>query len=159
MRVTCFSLDNLDSVFYPPYFYRDYCHDFFARAAEIIHRRGKIFVVHACGQNRVLLPLVGRSGVDCLEGITPPPTGNVDLSQARRLSGYERFTVNGGMDVTRQETAADPEARIHDYTRRLFESMGDKRHFIFASSCSTSVLTPWENLVHFRDAAREYGRA
>ncbi|MEK7405215.1 MAG: uroporphyrinogen decarboxylase family protein [Acidobacteriota bacterium] len=152
------SLDNLDSVFYPPYFYRDYCHDFFARAAGIIHRRGKIFVVHACGQNRVLLPLVGRNGVDCLEGITPPPTGNVDLSQARGLSGYENFTVNGGMDVTRQETAADPEARIHDYTRRLFESMGDKRHFIFASSCSTSVLTPWENLVHFRDAAREYGR-
>jgi len=36
--------------------------------------------------------------------------------------------------------------------------MGDKSHFMFATSCSTSPLTPWKNLVAFRDAAREYGR-
>jgi uroporphyrinogen-III decarboxylase len=36
--------------------------------------------------------------------------------------------------------------------------MGDKSHFVFASSCTTSPLTPWENLVYLRDAAREYGR-
>ena len=38
-----FSGDNLDSMFYPPRFYRDYCDSFFTRAAEIIHRRGKAF--------------------------------------------------------------------------------------------------------------------
>ena len=31
-------------------------------------------------------------------------------------------------------------------------------HFVFASSCNTSPLTPWRNLLAFRDAAREYGR-
>ena len=51
-----------------------------------------------------------------------------------------------------------PEQVIHTYTRDLFGSMGDKRHFIFASSCMTPPPTPWENLLHFRDAAREYGR-
>jgi hypothetical protein len=65
-----FSGDNLDTMFYPPRFYRDYCQSFFSRAAEIIHRRGKRFVVHACGRNKKLLPLVGASGVDCLEGIS-----------------------------------------------------------------------------------------
>ncbi len=152
------SLDNLDSVFYSPRLYRQYCHPFFAAAAERIHRRGKIFVVHACGRNRVLLPLVGRSGVDCLEGLTPPPAGDVDLSQARALSGHPNFTVNGGMDVSRLELSQNAQAQIHEYTRRLFESMGDKRHFIFASSCSTSPRTPWQNLAWFRDAARAYGK-
>ena len=153
------STDNLDSMFYPPYFYKDYCHDFYAKAAEIIHSRNKILIVHSCGQNKAILPLVGQSKIDCLEGVTPPPIGDVILSEARRLVGYENFTVNGGMDATHQEIEDDAEARLHEYTRTLFEAMGDKRHFIFASSCNTSPLTPWENLIYFRDAAREYGRS
>lgn len=152
------SQDNLDAMFYPPAFYQEFCQDFFARAAEIIHRRGKFLMVHACGRNGVLLPLVGRSGVDALEGLTPPPMGDVELGNARRLVGTESFTVNGGMDTSHQEWAEDAEMALHDYVRRLFASLGDKRHFIFASSCNTSPLTPWQNLIYFRDAAREYGR-
>ena len=152
------ALDNLDSFFYSPQFYQEYCHNFFSQAAEIIHRRGKFLVVHACGRNRVLLPLAGRSGVDCLEGITPPPLGDVELHEARRLAGWENFTVNGGMDAPHQEIAADAETQLHQYTQNLFRAMSDKRHFIFASSCNTSYQAPWKNLVYFRDAAREYGR-
>jgi uroporphyrinogen-III decarboxylase len=152
------SLDNLDSVFYPPYFYKDYCQSFFSQAADVIHRRGKFFVVHACGHSRILLPLVGESHVDCLEGITPRPLGDVELSEVRGLAASESFTVDGGLDVHHQEIRQDAQIRLHDYTRRLFESMGDKRHFIFASSCNTSYLAPWENLTYFRDAAREYGQ-
>jgi hypothetical protein len=44
--------------------------------------------------------------------------------------------------------------RLHDYTRPLIEPMGDKRSFVFASSCSISLLTHRENLLFFRDAAR-----
>ncbi|MCW5978188.1 MAG: hypothetical protein KIT09_08925 [Bryobacteraceae bacterium] len=152
------SLDNLDSAFYSPSLYRDFCDSFYARAAEIIHSRGKIFVVHACGYNRLLLPLVGRSRVDCLEGITPPPMGNVELGEARRLAGYDNFTVNGGMDASRMETGEGAEAALHAYTRALFESMGDKRRFIYASSCATSAATPWDNLKYCREAAWRYGR-
>lgn len=152
------SQDNLDSAFYPPYFYRDYCDSFYTQAAEIIHSRGKIFAVHACGHNKALLPLVGRSRVDCLEGITPPPMGDVNLPEARRLAGYEHFTVNGGMDATRLEIHEDAEAQLHAYTRDLFAAMGDKRHFIYASSCTTPAMAPWENLKFLQDAAREYGR-
>jgi hypothetical protein len=151
------SLDNLDSAFYPPSLYRRFCQEFFARAADIIHSRGKIFVVHACGHNKALMRLVGESRVDCLEGITPPPLGNVPLSEARRLTGYEHFTVNGGMDTSRLEIGHDAERALHAYVRDLFARMGDKRHFIFASSCTTPVSTPWENLVFLRDAAREHG--
>jgi hypothetical protein len=62
------------------------------------------------------------------------------------------------MDSPHLEIREDAERVLHDYTRTLFESMGDKRHFIYASSCMTSPLTPWENLVYLRDAAREHGR-
>ena len=153
------SLDNLDSAFYPPRFYKGYCDGFYSKAADIVHSRGKVLCVHACGHNRALLPLAGRSQVDCLEGITPPPMGNVDLGEARQMAGYDRFTVNGGMDASHMEVSENAESVIHDYTRELFAAMGDKRHFIYASSCTTSTRTSWENLKYARDAAREWGRA
>jgi hypothetical protein len=151
-------LDNLDSAFCPPYFYKDYCDGFYSKAAEIIHSRGKVLCVHACGHQRALLPLVGQSRVDCLEGVTPPPMGDVELREVRGMTGYDRFTVNGGMETSRLEVSSGAEPLLHDYTRGLFESMGDRRHFIYASSCTTSVLTPWENLRYLRDAARQYGQ-
>ncbi|MEA3334868.1 MAG: uroporphyrinogen decarboxylase family protein [Chloroflexota bacterium] len=150
--------DNLDTAFFPPYFYKTYCQDFFTEVAEIVHSRGKIFVSHACGRSRKLLPLVGQSRIDCLEGITPPPAGDVQLGEVREMVGYDNFTVNGGMDAARQEIGQDAEEQLHAYTSDLFESMGDKRHFIYASSCNTSPLTPWRNLMFLRDAARAYGQ-
>jgi uroporphyrinogen-III decarboxylase len=152
------SLDNLDSAFFPPGFYRDYCGSYFSRVAELIHSRGKIFVVHACGRNKTLLPLVGASRVDCLEGLTPPPMGDVLLHQARAMSGYENFTVNGGMDAPRLEMNEGAQEALDLYVCELFRSMGDKRHFIFASSCSTPYPASWDNLRRLRDAALECGR-
>ncbi len=150
--------DNLDSAFYPPYLYRDYCDSFYSKAAEIIHGRGKILCVHACGHQKALLPLVGRSRIDCLEGVTPPPIGDVELGGVRQATGYENFTVNGGMDTSRMEVTGNAEQFLHSYTRWLFDSMGDKLHFIYASSCTTSLLTPWKNIRWVRDAAFEYGK-
>jgi hypothetical protein len=62
------------------------------------------------------------------------------------------------MDAPHLEIGEDAESRLHEYVRALFASMPEQRHFIFASSCTTPLPTPWENLVYFRDAAREYGR-
>jgi len=152
------SLDNLDSAFFPPGFYRDYCASYFSRVADVIHSRGKIFVVHACGRNKVLLPLVGASRVDCLEGLTPPPMGDVPLGQARAMCGYENFTVNGGMDAPRLEMREGEHEALDRYVGELFGSMRDKRHFIFASSCSTPYPASWDNLRRLHDAALEYGR-
>ena len=151
------SLDNLDSAFYSPSLYERYCHPFFMRAASLIHTRNKVFVVHACGHTRALLPQVAASGVDCLEGITPPPVGNVDFGRIRSLTAPRRFVINGGIEVHHVEDNINAESRIHDYTRRLFGEIGDLRGFIYASSCNTSPAAPWENIIHFRNASLEYG--
>jgi hypothetical protein len=102
--------------------------------------------------------MVGEAQIDALEGVTPPPMGDVQLKDVRRMTGYPHFTLNGGMDAAHQELTEDAQPALHTYVRDLFQSLDDKRHFIFASSCNTSPLTPWENLLYFRDYAREYGR-
>ena len=151
-------LDNMDSMFYAPYLFDKYCRDFLAQAADLIHSRGKYLAVHACGRSKALLSRVGQVRIDMLEGISQPPLGDVRLGEVRAQVGYERFTVNGGMSLHQQEIEDDAEAKIHAFTRELFASMADGRHFIYGSSCNTSPLTPWENILYLRDAAHAYGR-
>jgi uroporphyrinogen-III decarboxylase len=149
--------DNVDSLFYSPRLFRAFCMPALKTAAEIVHARGKYLFLHACGQLRALAPLFLEAEVDCVEGQAPPPLGDWHLNEARALS--ERLIVCGGMAAPEQELAG-PEAaqKIDAYVRDLFASMGDKRRFLFGSSCNTSPMTPYENLLAFRDAAWTYGQ-
>jgi uroporphyrinogen-III decarboxylase len=148
------SLDNLDSAFYSPRLYDRFCHSFFAQAAERIHAAGKLFIVHACGHSRALLSRVAADRIDCLEGITPPPVGDVAFGRIREwTAAHPAFTINGGLELHHLVGPTGARARIHAYTENLFRELGDKRGFIYASSCNTPPETPWENLEHFRDAA------
>lgn len=83
--------------------------------------------------------------------------GDWRLDETRALS--PRLILCGGMTANEQEwTGPESGTRIRDHVRALFAGLGDKRRFLFASGCNTSPRTPWENLVAFRDAARQYGQ-
>ena len=70
----------------------------------------------------------------------------------------DRLIVCGGMAAPEQELTGPGAAQELDaYVRALFASLGDRRRFVFASSCNTSPRTPYENLVAFRDACWKYG--
>jgi len=149
--------DNLDSLFYPPRWFRQFCVPALQKAADILHGRGKYLFVHACGKLKKLAPLYLEAKLDCVEGQAPPPIGDWYLHEARALS--EKLIVCGGMAAPEQELdGPDAAARIDAYVRELFASMGDKRRFVFGSSCNTSPRTPYANLIAFRDAAWKYGR-
>ena len=123
----------------------------------MIHARGKYLFLHACGKLKALAPLFVETGVDCLEGHAPPPLGDWRLDEARATS--DQLIVCGGMDAPHHELrGAHASAELDAYVRDTFASMGDKRRFLFGSSCNTSPLTPYENLISFRDAAWRYGK-
>ncbi len=152
------SNDNLDAMLFPPYFFEDFLQDHYAAAADLIHSRGGSFWVHSCGNNYELAACIRGSGIDCMEGLTPPPLGNFPLHEAHRLIGPQ-FVVQGGNSCHEQERfEEDAPQFIHDYTRELFKSLAGNPRFIYASSCNTSPRTPWRNIVALRDAARALGR-
>jgi hypothetical protein len=148
--------DNLDSLFYPPRWFRQFCLPVLQKAAGMIHARGKYLFIHACGKLKALAPLFVEAQLDCVEGQAAPPLGDWRLSEARALSN--RLIVCGGMAAPEQEfTGLAAAAHLDSYVRTLFASMGDRRRFIFASSCNTSPRTPYENLLAFREACWRYG--
>jgi len=153
VKVVC-SMDNLDSLFYPPDMFERYCASFFKRGAEICHEAGAYFFSHACGRQRDILDQVIASGLDGLEGIAFPPLGDIELWDARNAG--EHFIVEGGLSAVQLEgevTRQDAERYVKD----LFDKMRPFDRFIFSMSCNTSILTKWDTLRYFRDAWLKYG--
>ena len=149
--------DNLDSQFYSPPLFREYCLPVFQKMAAMVHARGKYLFVHACGQLKALGPLILQAGLDCVEGQAHPPIGDWRLDEARALS--DRLVLCGGMTAAEQQwQGPDAAARIDVHVRDLLASLGEGRRFLFGSGCNTAPDTPYENLVAFRDAVWKHGR-
>lgn len=151
------SNDNLDALLFPPYFFDEYLYDYYIPLADLIHSSGGYFWVHSCGNNLDISECIAKSKIDCMEGLTPPPLGNFPLHKAPELIGPS-FVVEGGSSCHEQELFGDDGPQyVRDYTKNLFDQMGDNPRFIYSSSCNTSPRTPWSIILALRDAAREFG--
>jgi len=148
-------MDNLDAAFHPPHFIEQYSANFYERAARLCHEHGALLFIHACGRQRDNLKLIAGLGVDGLEGVAFPPLGDVELDEALRLTG-DNFIVTGGISAKEFERLAT-RAEIFAYVRELFARLRPYAHrFILSASCNTPYNAPWEKIVAFRDAWREY---
>jgi len=66
---------------------------------EIMHRHGKVALVHMCGKINRLLPSIKQTGLDGIDALTPPPVGDVDFRCAYQLFG-EKFVIHGILSPT-----------------------------------------------------------
>lgn len=150
------SNDNLDAALMPPSFFDTYLYDHYRKVSERIHDHGRLFAVHSCGNNWDLRHCIRNSGIDMMEGLTPPPLGNFPLHEARKEIG-DHFVVEGGNNYIHQEMTGGAEEAIDAHTKQLLIEMRDTPRFIYSSSCQTSPNTPIDNLHYFRDAVWKYG--
>jgi uroporphyrinogen-III decarboxylase len=88
---------------------------------ELMHRHGKVAVVHMCGHIRGLLSLIAQTGLDGIDALTPPPTGNTTPQEAWQVIG-DHLVVHGVWDPTRWLTC--PEA---DLERNLLATLDGLR--------------------------------
>jgi len=82
-----------------PSFFRDYIAEEIAGWADILHSNGKYLVHHACGQLRGLLPEMAKTGIDMIESISPPPTGDIYTFEARDMLP-DSIGLIGGIEPT-----------------------------------------------------------
>jgi hypothetical protein len=152
--VSVIAMDNLDAAFHPPRYVERYSASFYEQASRLCHEHNAVFFIHACGRQKPLLPLIASLNVDGLEGVAYPPLGNVQLDEAMRLGG-ERLIITGGISAIETEGFTS-----YDQTRRYLDDLLGRlrpysHRFMLAASCSTSIKTPWQTLLWFRDAWRE----
>ncbi|NUQ64342.1 MAG: hypothetical protein HUU20_17880 [Pirellulales bacterium] len=149
------AMDNLDTAFHTPAYVERFSASFYEKASRIAHEHGSTFFIHACGRQRANLRLIDSLGVDGLEGVAFPPLGDVQLDEAMQLTG-DRFLITGGISALETEnfrTADEVRRYVEDLCRRLRPYA---HRFILAASCNTSIRTPFQTLLWFRDAWREF---
>jgi uroporphyrinogen-III decarboxylase len=108
-----------------------------SRWGEILHASGKLLIHHACGHLRALLPALAAECVDAIESLSPPPTGNIEIWEARKALG-PHMSLIGGIEPVNFLMLDLPQLR--EYVRNLMERMGTQRYILANSdSCPPGV--------------------
>ncbi len=84
---------------YSPDMYETYIASEIGQWCDILAASGKKYIQHACGHVKELIVPMKNSGVFALESLSPPPTGNISLKDARAAAGSS-FGFIGGIEPT-----------------------------------------------------------
>jgi uroporphyrinogen-III decarboxylase len=134
--------------------YRQYDRRYVNEYADILHASGKLLITHWCGMLSGFAEDFAEARQDGISDVTPPPTGDLDVIEARRTWG-RRFVMMGGIDPTlfAQGTPRQMEVYVTD----LLEGMApDRRGFILGSGDAVPYGTPPDNLRAAAEAAARF---
>jgi len=91
--------ENTSTYYISPEVYERYNGPHVRDFVETVHAAGKTAIIHMCGHVRGLLPLIGRTGLDGIHALTPPPTGDTPWELALDVLG-EDLVIIGVLDPT-----------------------------------------------------------
>lgn len=84
---------------YSPEQYDKYIGSEISQWCSILKAAGKKYIQHACGHMKAVLPKLHGQGTFAVESLSPPPTGNISLKDAREILG-NRTGIIGGIEPT-----------------------------------------------------------
>ena len=79
--------DNVDRNILAPPIFRKYQAPYYRKRAEAFHAAGKIVMLHMDGLLQGILPLMGETGIDVMDGLTPEPAGDFTPEEVREALG------------------------------------------------------------------------
>lgn len=143
--------DDVTSAYISPDLFRRYVLPVYRNIADICHSHGKILVCHACGHLRSFLPIFPESGVDAIDWVTPPDTGDVVFSEAQEIFG-KKICIMGTLipAVLRFGTPDEVEAHIH----QVLNGVDIHNGFIF--QVPPPIGTPMANVNRVREVVERY---
>ena len=90
----CCSGGNISEDMVGPSVFKKYVATHLAEEARIMHKAGKRTMNHMDGRLRILLDAIGDSDVDIVEAFTPPPNGNLSVTDARKRWKGKVLSIN-----------------------------------------------------------------
>lgn len=120
-----------------PKYFEDYSMPEIIKYADIIHNHDKILIHHACGYIKDLVPLMAKTGIDSIESVSSPPTGNIMPWEVKDMIP-DNISIVGGIEPTFLLNSSVEE--LEEYTYTLIRKMG-RKGFILANadSCPPDV--------------------
>ncbi|MBN1641420.1 MAG: hypothetical protein JXA09_09300, partial [Anaerolineae bacterium] len=123
--------------------------------ADLVHAYDGIYHVYDDGKMMRTLGDYVDAGADVVETLTPPPVGDVDLAEAKRLYG-ERTCLKGYVDLLYVIKMGTPDL-VARTVREAIEVAAPGGGFILGTSDSIREGTPIENVRAYFETAHRYG--
>lgn len=106
--------DNIDGVMISPGLFEKYCLPYYNKYSDILKASGKTVISHMDGRLRRLKELIAETKLDAIEAFTPPPMGDLPVSEAKEAWKDKTIWINFPEEVFLR-TAEE----IRDYTLTL----------------------------------------
>jgi hypothetical protein len=135
---------------YSPQIYDRYIGTEISQWCDILKTHGKQYVQHACGHVRALIKPMKVSGVMAVESLSPCPTGNLTLAEARAIAG-PALGIIGGIEPT--QFLRLPMSELGAYVEQVIAD-GQGGPFVLANSDSCPPGVTVEKFKRVADIAR-----
>ena len=119
---------------------------------DLLGSAGKRYIQHACGHVAALTERMKDHGTFAIESISPPPTGNLTIRDARGMIG-DRMGIIGGIEPTEFLTLS--EADLGPYVESVIED-AQGGPFVLANSDSCPPGVTMEKFKLVSQVARAY---
>lgn len=145
--------ENTSTSYMSPYMYPRYILRHLNDYADLFHEAGKIVLIHMCGKLKDVAEEIGQGRYDGICDIAPPPTGDLDLAEAKRMWG-DHLVATGGIDAT-AFASLSPE-RMKEHVWEILERIAPYRGVILGSGDAVPFGTPLETLRSVTKTVREF---
>jgi corrinoid protein of di/trimethylamine methyltransferase len=147
-----------DMITYPAYFKKDimpWCR----KASQKLHAAGILAMVHPDGENRGLMDLVPRCGMDIADAVTPYPMTKIDVAEYYdRWCRSGKLTIQGGipeMLLLEESTTRDD---LKKYIDHLLKSIAPGTRFIASIGDTTPPNADFDRLLYIGERIEKEGR-
>lgn len=138
-------------------FFKRYELPFIKRASKLCKEAGIISHLHICGKSWQLVEIVAEeTELDSMEPLEEPPTGNVDMAEAKRRVG-KKLCLKGNINTTSTMLTAAPN-EIEDKCKKLIDDAAKDGGFILSTGDQCGRDTPDANLFKMAEVAKTYGK-
>ncbi|MCK4983106.1 MAG: hypothetical protein KAS17_09300 [Victivallaceae bacterium] len=127
------------------------------RINDFVHSQGKLAWLHTCGKlkNIAKMNAYQQMGIDILESLSLPPTGDIDnLAETRADIGIDIVTRGGINCESFYEKTPD---MVRKQAKHVMESVEGYKHMLGDTNTPYPPY-PWENIQAMIDVVRDRGR-
>jgi hypothetical protein len=132
--------DNVDGVLANPKLFQAYFMPEYEKQAAVLHAHGKLMAVHMDGRLDVVTDLIGKTPVDIVEAVHPPPMGDLSIEEALRCWPEKAIWI--GFPSSAYDFG--PKA-VQEFALDLLREMGTGERLAIAMSTENQVSN--ENLL------------
>ncbi len=129
--------------FVSPRMYREFVVPYERRVTEAVKAVGVPVYTHTCGKIGDRLELMVETGTQGIDTLDPPPLGNIELADAKRLIG-DRLFIKGNLNAVALLAYRTPEEVVAEATACLCAG-APGGGYILSTACSVAPrVEPWK---------------